>query len=61
MFVPWGPFVSSEGTLKRDVVKRFLESIKVAKTVDQLRGSFPLKGCFPRGEIGDFYNLYDIK
>lgn len=61
IFVPWGPFVSSEGTLKSDLVKEFLERVKIANTVDQLKESFPLKGCFPRGRIEDFYTFYGIK
>ena len=60
MFVPWGPFVSSEGRLKEDLVEEFLKNIKVTKTVDQLKESFPLKGYFPRGRIEDFYEFYDI-
>ncbi len=60
MFVPWGPFVSSEGGLKEDLVEEFLKKIEVAKIVDQLKESFPLKGYFPRGRIEDFYEFYDI-
>jgi hypothetical protein len=56
----WGQFLNSEGMIKDDVAKKFLEKTRDATSLDELLQCFEFKILFPRGIIEDFYKQFGL-
>lgn len=58
--VIWGQFLNSEWVVIKEMKDMFLEKIAIASSIDELHLSFKYQNKTPRGDITDFYSLYNI-
>lgn len=56
----WGQFLDSAGEIKTDLTHKFLKDVHHAKTLVELKTSFPFKLLEPKTEINNFYKFYGL-